>query len=124
MEGLKEDFILSNDTLKSQGIDVNNQLSQLAAGPPAADEDPFDLVREKLNEMVVAAGDNGFDSGYLDSLREIVFEYEDVFRIDLLADPPAKVEPLRIAVMPNLLEHVRGVILQHRVHSLVDTFAY
>lgn len=37
MEGCEEDFILGNDTLVALGIDVNEQLSQLAAGPPAGD---------------------------------------------------------------------------------------
>eukprot|EP00644_Phytophthora_capsici_P018719 jgi/Phyca11/132571/e_gw1.182.6.1 len=82
MEGLESDFILGNDTLKTLGIDVNEQLSQLASGPPVADEDPFDLgvppvmppteVHVKLEELVAAAGDSGFDRNYLVGLREAV----------------------------------------------------
>ncbi|OWZ12630.1 LOW QUALITY PROTEIN: hypothetical protein PHMEG_00014178 [Phytophthora megakarya] len=111
MEDPEEDFILGNTTLKTLGIDINDQLSHLAAGPPVVDEDPVDLgfpevvppseIHTKLEEMVVAAGDNGFDKGYLNFLRETVFEYEDVFRVDLLADPPADVVPLRITLRPD-----------------------
>ncbi|POM57618.1 Hypothetical protein PHPALM_37843 [Phytophthora palmivora] len=112
-------------------------MPEVYSGPPAADGDPFDLgvpdivppsgVREKLNEMVVVAGDNGFDSGYLDSLREIVFEYEDVIRIDLLADPPAKVEPLRITLRsdakrfrarPRRYSPAQSAFLSEHVRSL------
>ncbi|KAG3131704.1 hypothetical protein PI126_g19951 [Phytophthora idaei] len=111
MGNLESDFNLGNDTLKALGIDVNDKLSQLAVGPPVADEDLFDLgfpevlppteMRAKLEEMVVAVGDHGFDKGYLSFLREDVLEHEDVFLAELLDDPPADVEPLRITLKPD-----------------------
>ncbi|OWZ02675.1 hypothetical protein PHMEG_00025723 [Phytophthora megakarya] len=54
---------------------------------------------DKLNEMVVAAGDNGFDPKYLCSLHDRVIEYEDIFRVDIGADPPTDIEPLRIKLI-------------------------
>ncbi|EGZ28998.1 hypothetical protein PHYSODRAFT_434001, partial [Phytophthora sojae] len=56
-------------------------------------------VRDKLEDKVVAAGNNGFDQGYLSFLRDSVLEYEDIFRIDLGADPPADIAPLRIKLI-------------------------
>ncbi|EEY54402.1 uncharacterized protein PITG_08034 [Phytophthora infestans T30-4] len=84
MEGNESDFLLGNDTLVSLGIDVNHQLEQLAGSALPEDVDPFeeeecpdaDLsvadIREKLEDMVVAAGNSGFDQGYMSFLRDII----------------------------------------------------
>ncbi|ETO73131.1 hypothetical protein F444_10899 [Phytophthora nicotianae P1976] len=50
---------------------------------------------------MATASDSGFDRDYLDGLREAVMEHEDVLRVDLLDDPPADVEPLRITLKPG-----------------------
>eukprot|EP00644_Phytophthora_capsici_P015122 jgi/Phyca11/127654/e_gw1.71.78.1 len=111
MEGSKSDFLLGNGTLVSLGIDVNHQLEQLAGNALPEDVDLFegedcpdaDLsitdIRGKLEDMVTAASDNGFYQGYLPSLRDTVLEYENIFRIDLGADPPADIAPLRIKLV-------------------------
>ncbi|GMF51975.1 unnamed protein product [Phytophthora fragariaefolia] len=113
MEGSETDFLLGNDTLVSLGIDVNHQLEQLAGGDIPEDSDPFEAndrsdvdlsaaeVHGKLVDMVVAAGDNGFDPAYLAFLHDTVTEYEDIFRIDIGADPPAEIEPLRIKLVDD-----------------------
>ncbi|KAG6599644.1 uncharacterized protein IUM83_19361 [Phytophthora cinnamomi] len=108
LEGPEEAFILGNDMLVSLGIDVNAQLSQLAGGRVDEDQDPFEPVepravspcdvRNLLEAMVTAAGDNGFPPDYLPVLLDLVMEFEDVFRIELGNDPPANVEPLRITI--------------------------
>ncbi|OWZ07339.1 hypothetical protein PHMEG_00020277, partial [Phytophthora megakarya] len=111
MEGNETEFLLGNDTLVSLGIDVNQQLEQLAGCALPEDVDPFEMdervdldlstseVRDKLEDMVVAAGNNGFDPDYLSFLREVVLDHEDIFRIDLGADPPADIAPLRIQLV-------------------------
>ncbi|TYZ67289.1 hypothetical protein PybrP1_007226 [[Pythium] brassicae (nom. inval.)] len=57
---------------------------------------PYAAPKPKLDAMVIEAGDNEFDPSNLQSLREVVLDYEGVFQFDLLADPPALVEPLRV----------------------------
>lgn len=43
IEGNEAEFILGNDMLVILGIDVNAQLSQLAAGPMVQDDDSLDV---------------------------------------------------------------------------------
>ncbi|GMF23876.1 unnamed protein product [Phytophthora fragariaefolia] len=112
MEGSETDFLLGNDTLVSLGIDANQQLEQLAGGDIPEDSDPFEAddrsdvdlsaaeVHGKLVEVGVAA-DNGFDPAYIAFLHDTVMEYEDIFRIDIGADPPAEIEPLRIKLVDD-----------------------
>ncbi|TYZ58219.1 hypothetical protein PybrP1_006447 [[Pythium] brassicae (nom. inval.)] len=111
MEGQETEFILGNKTLVHLGIDANHQLAQLASGSPVEDVNPFDLgipdqlapadVHSKLDGMVIEAGDNGLDPSYLQRLREVELEHEDVFWFDLLGNPPALVEPLRVTLRPD-----------------------
>ncbi|OWZ11150.1 hypothetical protein PHMEG_00015873 [Phytophthora megakarya] len=107
MEDPEEDFILGNVMLKALGIDVNDQLSQLAAGPPVVDEDPFDLgvpevvppseIYTKLEEMAVAAGDNGFDKVALEfamTLSDSVVFVNCHFHLLLLTCSSSSAQPV------------------------------
>jgi len=109
MDADEQEFILGNDMLVSLGINVDEQLSQLASGPTPVDVDPFEEeevaepqssaeMTALLLEMVAQAAENGFDATYLDQLRATVLEYADVFRVELEADPPADIEPLKITL--------------------------
>ncbi|KAG6572754.1 uncharacterized protein IUM83_18670 [Phytophthora cinnamomi] len=139
LEGPEEAFILGNDMLVSLGIDVNAQLSQLAGGRVDEDQDPFEPVepravspcdvRNLLEAMVTAAGDNGFPPDYLPVLLDLVMEFEDVFRIELGNDPPANVEPLRITIRdgaqpyrtrPRRYAPAQSDILQAHTQKLLD----
>ncbi|GMF16577.1 unnamed protein product [Phytophthora fragariaefolia] len=81
----------------------------LATGILPADDDPFDEedealdlsrqeIREKLDELLVAAGQCGFSPPDMNQLHGLVMEFEDVCRVDLGADTPADIEPLNITL--------------------------
>lgn len=109
MSGGETEFLLGDDTLKSLGIDGHRQLEQLASGDLLADEDPFEPaetcpgeeVAARLDAMLADAKSEGFDPELHDELCRLVFEYSDVFAIDIGDDPPARVEPLKITLKPD-----------------------
>ncbi|KAG1692925.1 hypothetical protein DVH05_024249 [Phytophthora capsici] len=92
------------------GIDTDRLFDQLESGhvgdadaddvtsdnPQVAFSEDSDVVCGYLNKMVDAAGAAGFAPELLEDLRKLVFEYADVWRICIGADPPADVEPLKV----------------------------
>lgn len=108
LNGAEDEFLLGDDTLKPLGINVDRMIEQLTAAGPAADDTDEIMAKPKLGrdddaevqmlleEMVVNAERDGFPTHLIAALRQSIFEYRDVWRIQLGANGPARVEPLRI----------------------------
>ncbi|POM60602.1 hypothetical protein PHPALM_30524 [Phytophthora palmivora] len=89
------DFLLTNDTLVSLGIDVNHQMEQLVGG--ALDTQRVSTRLKRKNVPMPACPPWKF----VISLKTLcltlysAMEYEELFRVDLGADPPADIATLR-----------------------------
>ncbi|POM71410.1 Hypothetical protein PHPALM_12030 [Phytophthora palmivora] len=122
--GDEGEFLLGRATVKDIGIDVNGLLEQLAGGASVAETDNDDVTehepelgyddeREEIHvvvdKLVDEAVEAGFEPGLADDLRVLVHEYEDVWRLRIGADEPARVEPMRITLRPNAQPYRSGV---------------
>ncbi|KAG6586658.1 uncharacterized protein IUM83_18148 [Phytophthora cinnamomi] len=109
MGGGETEFLLGDDTLKSLGIDVHQQLEQLAGGDVVVDDDPFEpeppaaatSVVARLEDMMNDVLRERFDPDFHGELRQLVHEYQDIFAIDVGDEPPALVEPLTVTLKPD-----------------------
>nr|KAE8939573.1 hypothetical protein PF009_g10579 [Phytophthora fragariae] len=109
-----DEFIVGNDLLTTLGINVDQQLEQLAGRgddetsgdsinleaddlpfhpgqPESSDDDIFAAVERLISRAV----EKGFPVDRVEQLRTIVHAY-DVWRLELRADPPANVPPLEV----------------------------
>ncbi|EGZ22769.1 hypothetical protein PHYSODRAFT_495714 [Phytophthora sojae] len=111
IDGDADEFLLGDRTLKSLGINVDHLLERLAAkGAPEEDEDGIpkddivgatnlDEIMDRLDVMVDDAVKAGFPHEFKDALRDATNEEVDLWRTKLGADPPAKLEPLRVVLV-------------------------
>ncbi|ETK88369.1 hypothetical protein L915_07367 [Phytophthora nicotianae] len=110
-----DEFIIGNDLLTALGIDVDRQLEQLAnrgddemAGDPIhleADDMPVHVgkppsddsgvIFAAVERLISCAVECGFPVNRVEQLRKIVHAY-DVWRLELLADPPMNDPPLKL----------------------------
>ncbi|TDH72212.1 hypothetical protein CCR75_004285 [Bremia lactucae] len=60
-----------------------------------------DEITEYLEIMVVAANESGFPRNMRKAQREVTLHEVDLRRIKLGADPPVKLEPLRVVLVEN-----------------------
>ncbi|GMF41587.1 unnamed protein product [Phytophthora fragariaefolia] len=118
LEGAGDEFMLGRDVLKGLGIDVEQQLAQLA-GPPLLDDevDQFPVghgipepqadpgCADSLTQLIDRAVANGLPSEHVDKLREIIEAHHDVWRESVGPDPPANVEPLRITLTADAVPY-------------------
>ncbi|GMF16253.1 unnamed protein product [Phytophthora fragariaefolia] len=124
LDGDEDEFLLGRATMKDIGIDVNGLLEQLAGGTSVAEADNddvtehepelgFDDEREEIQVVVDKLVDEvveaGFERGLADDLRVLVHEYEDVWRLRIGTDEPARVEPMRITLRPDAQPYCSGV---------------
>ena len=58
-----------------------------------------DALEKALMQMVLRAEKNGAPKPILKQLKQLVLEYQDVFRLELGHDPPANVEPMHIELI-------------------------
>ncbi|KAE9160603.1 hypothetical protein PF004_g31122 [Phytophthora fragariae] len=109
-----DEFIVGNDLLTTLGINVDQQLEQLArrgddetsgdsidleaadlpfhpGQPESSDDDIFVAVERLISRAV----EKGFPVDRVEQLRTIVHAY-DVWRLELRADPSANVPPLEV----------------------------
>lgn len=108
-----DEFLLGNPALISLGINVNRQMELLAAGnaddlpddgDDILDEDPEvghdddDEVNSLIDQIIHEADENGFSQSLMPSLRRVVADYRDLWRLRLGADEPARVEPFRLVL--------------------------
>eukprot|EP00644_Phytophthora_capsici_P010651 jgi/Phyca11/104401/e_gw1.9.865.1 len=114
LAGDGDEFLLGSDVLKGLGIDIEQQLAQLA-GPtlleadvdefPAGDDIPVPRVGSTATSQVGLLLDravaNGLPTEQAGALRNLLEEFPDVWRDEVGLDPPANVEPLRVTLQAN-----------------------
>jgi hypothetical protein len=114
-----QDVLLGNSLLRSLGIDLDAQFASLAlqesTQDAACNEDDLDHapddvqigslddseLEHALHDLVTRAVAAGFPDALAPQLRELVFEFVDIFRVRLGPDPPARVPPLRVTLKPD-----------------------
>lgn len=109
----EEEFLLGNPTLMSLGIDVDRQIEQLAVGhvegvhdgdaddlpeDPELGRDDRSDVDALMDNILIEASDNGFSQSLMPTLRRVVADYRDLWRIRLGTDEPARVEPFHLVL--------------------------
>ena len=117
------EFLIRNTLLINLGIDVNRMLDQLAVkaddmlnddGLPSDEEDAVTIrsmammkheVNVAIDQLINQATANGFPTDKINNLRKIVSKH-DIWRIDLIDDPPAKVEAMQIQLKPGAMPFV------------------
>ncbi|TDH68846.1 hypothetical protein CCR75_008678 [Bremia lactucae] len=106
----KEQFVLGKNVLVSLGNDAGSMIEQLAVSSEHGyDADDLDLpncdvgvdveddITMKLADLQRAANaEECDDDGLADELFNLAMKYKSVWRSKLGADPPAKVDPLRV----------------------------
>ena len=120
--------ILGRPLLKNIGIDVENQLCQLACVETKSQQfttphskhsnvtevhsDEIHIpdiitnnieiaISEALSKLLSECADNGASAEFVARFRSLLFEYSDIFRVSLGLDPPALVTPLKLEVVPD-----------------------
>jgi hypothetical protein len=58
-------------------------------------------VVDALDALIERAKENGVPSPILKELRQLVYEFLDIWRISLSGDPPAKLPPLEVQLRPE-----------------------
>eukprot|EP00171_Calliarthron_tuberculosum_P004706 IDg4706t1 len=74
-------------------------------------EDTPDEISDALNTLVKTARPNGLSSSGEKMLNGILENYQNVFRIRLGKDPPAKVQPMRVELKPNTTPFVSPLLV-------------
>ncbi|KAG4039297.1 hypothetical protein PC123_g25147 [Phytophthora cactorum] len=142
LSGGGDEVLLGRDVLKGLGIDVEEQLAQLA-GPlsldrdmdefPAGDgipdpqdaQEPITTLSQLLDRAVV----NGLPTKHVDTVRDVLELIPDVWRAAVGPDPPAKVGPLRVTLKPDAVPYrsplrkygpLQAQYIREYVKSLVD----
>ncbi|KAE9271783.1 hypothetical protein PR003_g30409, partial [Phytophthora rubi] len=106
-ETKEDEFLLGSLTLKTLGIDVDEQLAALA-NREVVDFDPFESsvpmsfnlpdknkIVARLCELVNEGVANGFPVERKRELYDVVTRY-DIWRLSIGKDPPSKIEPFEI----------------------------
>ncbi|KAJ0392214.1 hypothetical protein P43SY_008832 [Pythium insidiosum] len=144
LESESDEFLLGDNELKSLGIDVDRQLEQLAAKvdhdqrhDDIPDDDIVgistdDDVTAHVSKILDAAAEQGFPIELRQVLSDIVHEAMDLWRTKLGADPPAKLEPLRVKLVEGTVPYrararqyseIRGRALRDYIEQL-EQFGY
>ncbi|GMF34898.1 unnamed protein product [Phytophthora fragariaefolia] len=109
LDNEEDKFLLGDDVLKALRIDIERQLELLATptcddgdydevGPEvAAGENDAGATQKAVEALIQRALDEGFPAVKVERLRTILFAYY-VWRLVLVNDPPANVEPKRVRV--------------------------
>ncbi|ETL25421.1 hypothetical protein L916_20724 [Phytophthora nicotianae] len=96
MDGHEDEFLLGRNTMQDIGIDIR-LFEQLAGGhvEDANDDDVSGDIPHLAPEL-------------LSDLRKLIYEYADVWRVRIGADPPADVEPLRVKLRDDAVPYRSG----------------
>ncbi|GMF63031.1 unnamed protein product [Phytophthora fragariaefolia] len=134
-----DELLLGRDVLKGLGIDVEEQLAQLAE--PAlldSENDEFSVDDElpfapqpinSLDELLGCAVGNGLPEEHVGTVRALLDEFPDIWRDAVGADLPADVEPLRVTLRPDAVPHrsaprkyapLQAAFIRDYVKALVD----
>ncbi|KAG6616303.1 uncharacterized protein IUM83_03561 [Phytophthora cinnamomi] len=139
LRGDGDELLLGRDVLKGLGIDVEEQLAQLAE--PAlldSENDEFSVGDElpfapqpinSLDELLDCAVGNGLPEEHVGAVRALLDEFPDIWRDAVGADLPADVEPLRVTLRPDAVPHrsaprkyapLQAAFIRDYVKALVD----
>ncbi|OWZ10900.1 hypothetical protein PHMEG_00016161 [Phytophthora megakarya] len=105
----RDEVLLGDSTLRSLGVNVNEQLIRLTQAPSLEEEmEEFATIEyggsnhraidDTLDSMIIGTVKESFDDNELDDLRELLVEFRYTWRDKLGSDPPAMVAPLRITL--------------------------
>ncbi|KAG3066531.1 hypothetical protein PI125_g23853 [Phytophthora idaei] len=123
MDGDDDEFLLGRETMQDIGIDIDRLFDQLAGGSKVSDADDDGIacntpklefavdkeqIEEYLNAMLDATAAVGFEPALLGKLRALVFEFVDVWRVNVGADAPADVEPLKVQLRDDAKTYRSG----------------
>ena len=109
---------LRSGTLRVQLLRAESDLSRLEEGKDDNEANPHSHgmeedspeveleiddkeIEEALEDLVQRAKDAGASEAFVKSARTLVFKYKDIWRTKLVADPPARVEPMKIFPKPD-----------------------
>ncbi|GMF14937.1 unnamed protein product [Phytophthora fragariaefolia] len=110
LDGDEDEFLLGRKTMRDIGVDIDRLFEHLADGDRVNEADGDDVsdndtelhfavdmedIHRHLDRMLDEAREAGFELSLLEELRALVYEYADVWRAHIGADPPADVEPLK-----------------------------
>ena len=101
---IQDDGIYHSD----RGIDCIDDVPHIEIGQ----DDPEEKSKLK-EEQIKKASDNGLSQKGAETLRSIMEDFDDVLRIRLGNEPPAKVEPMQVEVIPS----ARPIIAKNRRYS-------
>ncbi|OWY91634.1 hypothetical protein PHMEG_00039703, partial [Phytophthora megakarya] len=123
MDGAEDEFLLGRKTMQDIGIDIDCLFEQLASGGRVNEADGDDVtscdtdlsfnvdmqeIHGHLDRMLAEAREAGFETSLLEELHTLVYEYADVWRVHIGADPPADVEPLMAQLRPDAQPYRSG----------------
>ena len=113
--------MIGNDLLLDLGIDVNDQMQELAGQEfdldPSQDdlevdgleacfiqsvEDECQVVRDHLQVMIDLAKSNGLPREWTSRFESLVWEYQDIFAVRLGEGGPARVPPFKVELKDNV----------------------
>ncbi|KAE9042606.1 hypothetical protein PR002_g3826 [Phytophthora rubi] len=124
LDGDEDEFLLGRKTMQDIGIDIDRLFEQLAGGDRVNEADGDDVsdndtelhfavdmedIHRHLDRMLDEAREAGFEPLLLEELRTLVYEYADVWRVHIGADPPADVEPLVAQLRPGAQPYRSGI---------------
>ena len=114
-----KEVLLGKPLLMSLGINLDDQFAALALHQDTVDASSNeDDLSEAYHDVTVGSIDNyalmaaldrmidraiaaGLDVKLKQKLTELVYSFQDIFRISLSNDPPARVAPLKVKLEPN-----------------------
>ncbi|KAE9360839.1 hypothetical protein PF008_g1646 [Phytophthora fragariae] len=124
LDGDEDEFLLGRKTMQDIGIDIDRLFEQLAGGDRVNEADGDDVsdndtelhfvvdmedIHRHLDRMLDEAREAGFEPLLLGELRTLVYEYADIWRVHIGADPPADVEPLVAQLHPGAQPYRSGI---------------
>ncbi|GMF14713.1 unnamed protein product [Phytophthora fragariaefolia] len=122
-DGDEDEFLLGGKTMRDIGIDIDRLFEQLADGDRVNEADGNDVSdndtelhfamdmednHRHFDRMLDEAREAGFEPSLLEEFRALVYEYADVWRVHIGADPPAAVEPLVAQLRPGAQPYRSG----------------
>ena len=93
--------ILSTGIFHPAGRDSANASVPLSEQRSEFGVDTVDEINNALGDLLTTAEANGISKTGHEKLKSMLKEYKDVFRVRLGPGPPARVDPMRISLLPD-----------------------
>ena len=102
--------IIGHSELSEIGVDAKSTLSRLSYSHIDEDDEMEDPTAEResqvslktaIEQMLKRAKENGMHRRWWKKLCDLVWDYEDIFRVDLTTEPPADVTPMDVSIKPG-----------------------